>query len=267
MQLKQQWNKLKNLKLEKPNSVLTMYLNTDPADPDQQGGEWKIHLKNGLNRFENYLTKDEDKDELHNFQKIRKQVESFFQENQKDLKKGVILFASSDESVWIADIVQVPVETNFYWQETPVIDQLEQIYRDFPRLGIVLVQQNQVKTIEAELGFVEETKLFELDLDTEDWRQHEGPHHADASMGKGGKNTQTDQFDKRFRENQKRWYKRLAPTLDKKAKDQQWEKIYVAGEEHEANDLASYMQKNIDQVIHQNILDQEEHHVLEKIIG
>lgn len=244
-----------------------MYLNTDPADPDQQGGEWKIQLKNGLNSFENYLAQDKEKDEQKQFQLIREKVEHFFDEKQKKLKKGVVIVAASDQSFWLAEILQVPVETNFYWQETPVIEPLRQAYEQFPKSGIILVQQDQVKTIETELGKVEETKLFKLDLDTDDWRQYAGPHRADASMGKGGRNTQTDQFDKRFEANRKRWYKRLAPSLDKIAKDQQWQKIYIAGEKEESNDLAAYMQKGIEKVCHQNILDHEEHHVIEKIIG
>ncbi|CQR46523.1 hypothetical protein BN1058_00788 [Paraliobacillus sp. PM-2] len=267
MQINKQWNKLQALELTKPDSVLTMYVNTDPADPDQQGGEWKIQLKNGLNSFENYLKQDKDKDELKKYQVIREKIEAFFDENQKELKKGVVIIAASDNSFWLAEILQVPVETNFYWQETPVIDQLEHIYSKYPRSGIVLVQQNQVKTIETELGEVREIKQFELDLDTEDWRPYAGPHRADASMGKGGRNTQTDQFQKRFKANQKRWYKSIAPSLDKQAKDKQWEKIFIAGEKEEANDLAEYMQKNIEKVSHQNILDHEEHHVIEKIVG
>lgn len=265
MQINKQWNKLQAMQLTKPNSVLTMYLNTDPADPEQQGGEWKIHLKNGLNSFENYLK--EDKEELKKFQSVREKIDEFINENQKNLKKGVVIIAGSDDSFWLAEILQVSVETNFYWQETPVIEQLEEIYNQYPKSGIVLVQQNQVKTIETELGEVGETKHFELDIDTEDWRQYAGPHRADASMGKGGRNAQIDQFKKRFEENRKRWYKSLAPTLDKQAKDNQWQKIYISGEQEEANDLAEYMQKEIEAVMHQNILDREEHYVIEKIIG
>lgn len=47
--------KLENLHLHAPDKMLTVYLNTDRSDPDQQGGEWKIALKNGFNRLEEYL--------------------------------------------------------------------------------------------------------------------------------------------------------------------------------------------------------------------
>lgn len=67
MDLNKEIKKLENIHLEKPQQVFTMYLNTDPSDPEQQGGEWKIHLKNGLNNFEAYLKEDGDSEEKETF--------------------------------------------------------------------------------------------------------------------------------------------------------------------------------------------------------
>lgn len=261
MQMDKQRKELEALQVEKPDSILTMYLNTDPSDPEQSGGEWKIQLKNSMNSFENYLKQSNDKKELEKFKSVRKQVEGFMFENQKNLKKSVIIFASSNQSMWFAEILQLRVETTFYWQQTPVLDQLNSLYQKYPKLGIVLTQQKQVKIIEAELGKVVNTKLFELDLDTEDWRQFAGPR-----ANTGGKNLQTDQFDKRVEANQKRWFKNLAPTLDKVAKHNNWKRVYLAGEKQEALDLAGYMQKEIDNILYQNILEHEESSVLEKVL-
>ncbi|WP_117148925.1 MULTISPECIES: VLRF1 family aeRF1-type release factor [Paraliobacillus] len=262
MRLNKELKELESLQVVKPEGILTMYLNTDPSDPEQSGGEWKIQLKNSMNSFENYLKQSDDKEELDKFKKVRKQVENFMFENQKNLKKSVIIFASSDQLTWFAEILQLRVESTFYWQETPVLDQLKNLNQSYPKLGIVLAQQNQVKIIEAELGKIVNTELFELDLDTEDWRQFAGPRASTS-----GKNLQTDQFDKRFEANQKRWYKNLAPTLDKVAKNHNWKKIYLAGEKEEALDLASYMQKEVDSIFYQNILDHEESQVLEKVLA
>ena len=35
-------------------SVLSIYLNTNPADPEQLNGAWAIHLKSGLKRIGEY---------------------------------------------------------------------------------------------------------------------------------------------------------------------------------------------------------------------
>ncbi|MDL4839914.1 VLRF1 family aeRF1-type release factor [Aquibacillus rhizosphaerae] len=267
MELEQKLKELQNIKLEKPNSVLSMYLNTNPADTEGKDGQWKIQLKNGLNSFENYLESSEDKQELKNFKKVREKIETYINEHHLDLKKSIVIFASPDESIWFVENLQMDVKTEFYWQESPVMDQLYQLKTQFPKLGIILVQKNQVKVIEAELGTVLDTTHYELDLDTEDWRQYEGPHKADVSMGKGGKNLQTDQFDERFKENQKRWYKSLAPKMDKLAKDHNWNRIYLAGDKEEAKDISNYMNKQIDKIDNRNILEQKEEKVIESIVA
>ena len=55
MDINAKLKELESVNRENGNKVFTMYLNTDPADPDQQGGEWKIHFKNGMRNFESYL--------------------------------------------------------------------------------------------------------------------------------------------------------------------------------------------------------------------
>ncbi|MEH7103701.1 hypothetical protein V7102_07670, partial [Bacillus velezensis] len=42
--------KLKYVMTESPDKMLSLYVNTDMRNPDQQGGEWKIALKTGFRR-------------------------------------------------------------------------------------------------------------------------------------------------------------------------------------------------------------------------
>ncbi|RPF50306.1 VLRF1 family aeRF1-type release factor [Aquisalibacillus elongatus] len=267
MDLKKWINKLENYYTEKPNRVFTMYLNTDPADPANQGGEWRLHLKNGLNNFETYMKEDGDSDEKRNFWAVKEKVQNFMEENVQNLKKSVIIFATADEDVWLAEILQMPVKTEFYWEDEPRLEQLKELHESFPKTGIILTQKNQVKFIDAELGSVKETGVYELDLDTEDWRQHQGPHKADANLGSGGaKSSQKDELAERFSENRARWYKSIAPKLDKVAKNRDWDQIYLVGESDEVNDLESHMNKQIQDKINKNLLDQEETKVLNEVV-
>ncbi|WP_026569537.1 MULTISPECIES: VLRF1 family aeRF1-type release factor [Sediminibacillus] len=267
MKFDKQLKQLENIQLQRPNRVLSMYLNTDPSDPEQQGGEWKIHLKNGLNHFESYLKESGDNQELKNFQAVREKVERFVQGNEQAFKKGIVLFASADEQVWFAERLQMRLQTEFHWEDAPVTDQLKELRNKFPKSGIILVQQNQVKVIEAELGAILETKHYELDLDTEDWREYTAEQKRPMSMGKGGKDPSRDSFDARVSANQQRWYKGLAPKLDKLAKDNQWDRIYLVGEKEEAKDMESYMNKEVYQVEGKNMLDHEEMKVIEKVVA
>ncbi|WP_077624909.1 VLRF1 family aeRF1-type release factor [Sediminibacillus massiliensis] len=262
-----QLKELDNIELEKPNRVFSMYLNTDPSDPEQQGGEWKIHLKNGLKNFESYLQESKDKEEFDNFLKVKDKVENFVRDNEQALRKGIVLFASADNSVWFAERIQMRVENQFFWEASPQTDQLKELETQFPKLGIILVQQNQVKVIEAEMGEILETKHYELDLDTEDWKEITTPQKTPVSMGKGGKNLGQDNFSARLNENQKRWYKSIAPKLDKLAKGNSWNRIYLVGEKEEAKDMEEYMNKDIYKVEGKNMLEHEESKVIEKIVA
>ncbi|WP_174614200.1 VLRF1 family aeRF1-type release factor [Virgibacillus ihumii] len=267
MELIEQIKQLENVKKDGTNKVLSMYLNTDPSDPEQQAGEWKIHFKNGLRNFESYLEQSDDKEELKNFQLVKQKAEKYIHSNEQHLQRGVILFASADESVWYATRVQMRLKTEFYWEETPQLEQLKKLHDEFPKSGIILVQQDQIKVMETALNEILDTSYYQFDLDTDHWRQFTGPHKADASMGSGGKSSQQDEFKERYQANRQRWYKKIAPKMDKLAKDHDWEKIYVIGESDGSHELEEQMNKPANQIIHKNMLDHEETEVLQTVFG
>lgn len=266
MDMNQQLKQLEQFRTEGANKVFTMYLNTDPADPDQQGGKWKINFKKGMHNFEQYLQEDNNKEELKNFQLIKTKVEKYVHAHEPDLLKGIIVFATGDEEVWFADRVQMRLETTFSWQETPELGQFKRLKVAYPKSGIILVQQEEIKIIESELNRIENTTSYELDLDTDDWRQKKGPRKGNATKGApGASNYQQDHFNARYEANKQRWYKKIAPQLDKQAKD--WEKIYIVGEADPTNELKRQMNKSADEVIHKNMLDQDETKVLQEVFG
>ena len=43
--------------------MLSLYVNTDVRDPEQQGGEWKIALKTGFSRLKEYLAASDPEEE------------------------------------------------------------------------------------------------------------------------------------------------------------------------------------------------------------
>lgn len=260
-------NWLRDVQTEGSNKVFTMYLNTDRSDQDQQGGEWKIHLKNGLRNFEKYLQQDSNnKEELDNFLKVKKKATDFIKENEQNFQRGVIIFATADDGVWFSKCVQMRLKDEFYWQETPEINQLIELKERYPKLGVILVQQNQIKVIDSETNKILETLTYELDVDTEDWNIKQGPRRVHAG-GAGVPNVQKENFESRFAANQQRWYKKIAPKLDKLAKDSKWERIYIVGEADSAKELEKLMNKPVDMVLQKNMLDHEESKVLEEVLA
>jgi len=266
MDLEKQIQRLERVRGEGSNKMLTMYLNTDPADPDQQGGKWKINLKNGLRNFDKYLHESNDPEEIKSFHTVREKVNKYIKDNELNLRKGLILFATADGSVWFTARVQVRLKTDMYWQETPELEQLRAVREQYPKAGIILVQHNQVKIIESSLNEIEDTIHYELDLDTEDWREKLGPQKTRGDMPPGAHNLQTDQFNSRYEANRQRWYKSIAPKLDKRAKDKEWDKIIVMGEADAANAILELMNKPVDEVIQKNMFYQEDQQILNEVL-
>ncbi|SER61629.1 hypothetical protein SAMN04487944_10731 [Gracilibacillus ureilyticus] len=266
MNLHEEIKKLENVRLGKPNRIFTMYLNTDRADPEQQGGEWKIHLKNGLRNFESYLQEDGDSDEKRNFWAVKEKVEKYIKENEQSLAKSVVIFATGDGSIWFAEKFQLPVKTVFEWDDVAHTDQLKEMYDTFPKSGIILTQKEAVKVLDTELGSLKDSHVFEFDIETEDWREYAGPPRGQASLGPGGRNSQPDQFKERFDANRYRWYKSLASTLDRFAKGLNWENIYLVGDKEEVNDLKENMNKKVTKVVGKNMLDHEEMKIINEVV-
>ncbi|MFD1039680.1 VLRF1 family aeRF1-type release factor [Virgibacillus byunsanensis] len=204
---------------------------------------------------------------MENFQLIKQKVKKFVRGNEQNFRRGIVLFATADEDVWFADRVQLRLKTEFYWQETPELEQLKELNEKYPKSGIILVQQNEIKVIDSYLNEIEETVSYELDINTDDWRQKLGPRKANTQMGPGATNLQVDNFQARYQANKQRWFKSIAPKLDKRAKDQKWDKIYVVGEVDSSYELEEQMNKPVDKVIHKNMLDHEESKVLDEVFG
>lgn len=260
MDINKELKYLESVEREGPNKVFTMYLNTDPSDPEQQGGEWKIQFKNGIRNFEKYIEEADDKEELKSFHQVKQKVGKFIRGNEQQLRRGVIIFATADEEVWFATRVQMRLQTEFYWQQTPVVEQLRKLKNRYPKTGIILVQQNQVRVIESYLNELEMEKNYELDMEMDDWREK-------TVMGPGNPTIQKDDLNARFEANKHRWYKSLAPKIDKQAKEREWENIVIIGEPGQAQAFQTQMTKRVDEVINKNMLDHEVSKILKEIFG
>ncbi|MFU0792058.1 VLRF1 family aeRF1-type release factor [Virgibacillus proomii] len=260
MDLNKELKRLAAVHRESPNKVFTMYLNTDPSDPEQQGGEWKIQFKNGMRNFEQYLKEADNKEELNCFQQVKQQVEKYIRMNEQQFRRGIILITTADEEVWFAVRVQMRLKTVFFWQETPVLDQLKKLKEQYPKSGIILVQQNKVKLMEAYLNEVEAVKMYEFDLEIDDWREK-------TTIEPGNPTLQKDDLYARFEANKQRWYKKIAPKMDKLAADKQWEKVFIVGEPGQAQAFQDQMNKSPDEVINKNMLDHQKSNILKEIFG
>lgn len=261
-------NQLENVYRDGKDKVFSMYLNTDPTDPDQKGGKWRLQFKNGIRNFEEYLQKSKDKEELHSFQHVKHKLKKFMDEHEQHLQRSVVLFATADEEVWFAQCLRVGVESEFHWKETAETAQLRSILHQYPKIGVVLVQKNEIKVVEAKLNRIENMSHYEFDIDQENWHVKQSTSKAgQAAAAKQKAGAQKDRFRAKFKANLQRWYKTIAPKLDKQAKESEWQQTFIVGEKEVTTALKDQMHQPIERIIHKNMMDAEEDKVLTEIYG
>lgn len=198
--------------------TLSIYLKTSPDRTD-----WKIRLKNGLKRMKEYITAS-NPEQVKMLTKISKRVENEIRDQQMSLTNSLVCFAS--ENTIIMYYLQVPVKNDFKWQCGPATEQLHTLYEQYPKSGVVLLQNNKVTLITSVLGELIHEVHYELDLETNNWKQYKGiasgyMYASDASH--------RDKFNRRLRANQARWYRQIVPTIERFARNQRWKSIHLAG--------------------------------------
>src|SRR5690625_5794280 len=92
------------------------------------------------------------------------------------------------------------LKSEYDWKREPNLTQLKELEIEFPKTGMILVQQNYVKVIDAFLNEIRDIHFYELDLDTEDWSVKKGPGRGGGGMRTGDANYQEDKFKNRSEE-------------------------------------------------------------------
>lgn len=261
MSLSEELKELKEFKCES-RCVLSVYLNTNPADPEQQNGAWKIHLKNGLKRITEYLEASNDQQEIKSYKKLRDKVFKEIEDNQNDLNKGVVIFAAEDPELWSVHYVQVQVKTSFHWEDHPVIEEMEYMLKAYPEAGIILPSFGEVRVLDTAMGFINGEKVYHFDSGLEVWREQEGINPA-QQRGMGG--SHADDLDDRLKENLDRFYKEIGATIEKMRKEKSWKELYVVGEAEHANSFASALRTKPNNTLHKNLNNVEARKVLHQV--
>lgn len=291
MTLYDEIQELKNFEC-KDRCVLSVYLNTNPADLDAQNGAWRIHLKNGLKRVEEYLEASHNEKEIENYKSLRKKVEREINDNQDDLQKGVVIFASPHKDLWSVHYVQVPVKTNFHWETEPVLDQLKYMYKAYPYAGVVLPSLKGIRVLDTSMGIINEELYFEFDANLEVWTEQKGVRSSGRVQGRAGAGANSagagspgggaaggnspviggsgggspvDELDHRLKENLERFYKDMGSKIEKLKKERKWEEIHVVGEADHAKSFSKALQKKPESCIYKNFINSSPSNILHEV--
>ncbi|QQK79434.1 hypothetical protein HUG20_05700 [Salicibibacter cibi] len=257
MALDQELNKIKRKKDEL--GILTIYLNTDLSEHD----EWKIRLKNGIKRLEEYAEKSGEKKGKKALKNLLREANAYIYDQQKNMQKSLVLIASADGDIWTAKTLQVPVESSFHWDTEADTAQLEELQEKYPATGIIVTQQRDVTLIDTSLGEVRDEKKFSWDLEKEDWVDYD-----DQSSPPSAADTNIDDFQRRFEENKHRWYKNLAPVLTKELKNRGVNGAYFVGSKESVSELTQHISDSyIKGKVAKNLGSKPAHEIVNAVYG
>lgn len=241
------------LSLEGP--VFSVYLKTDPTNEN-----WKIRLKNNLKRTGHYV-KSSQPENVKTYEEISKKIDQAIRDRAHELKHGAVCFANKDNVLLY--VLQVPVENQFDWEDKAVTDQWDELSKDYPSSGVLLLQRNKVSLLDTQLGDLTGETHYEFNLDNEDWTQYKGLAYEGVTSSSAN---HRDQYEKRVKVNEDRWMKTLLPRLEKHMKDNNWEGVYLAGPAELTRKIESKINKNILGVVTSNYAGKSANDILTKVI-
>lgn len=262
MTFMEQWNRITSYEPEPGERFLTVYLHIPSSTGPRP--EWVIRLKNGLKKLTEYAEAGDDRDALKQLLKLKGLVEKEAESRQPDMKNGLFVVAGSSGNLFAFVNMQTPLPNSFYWEDRPMLEEMEQVMEQFPSAGIVQVGSESVTVIDTELAEVRREYNFEWDPESEDWR----PYVGLAGPGrKASSSTHRDRFLLRLEANRQRWMQRLLPVLDRFQRQKRWKEILFIGEKPLAQELANQVRFPKKQVIGKNLNGASPHAVLDEVFG
>jgi hypothetical protein len=264
MSLSKELEVLKKFHCEDDRCVLSVYLNTYPGDPQQLNGGWRIHLKSGLKRIGEYITASEDEKELKAFNELRKKVTEEVEGNKNDLNKSVVIFAAIEPELWSVHYVQVPVKTSFHWENHPITEEMEYMYKAYPESGVILPSYGEVRILDTAMGALKDELVYEFDSGVETWKVRK-TESANHDRGHGRKTTAGPALEARPRTQIKGFYKGMDKIVEKLKKERGWREIHVSGETDLANAFAETLREKPASCIYKNLNNSKANDVIHQV--
>lgn len=242
--------------------VLSMYLNTNPGDPELLNGGWKILLKKGLNSIEEYLTASEDNKELKAFRKLKKKVTAELENNTNNLKKSVVLFAAVEPELWSVHYVQVPAKTSFHWENKPVLEEMEYMYKAYPEAGVILPSFGEIRILDTAMGAVKDEMIYAFDPDHGHWSSQQEKSNI---QDKQSKKTASPYMAPKPKTNLKGFFKGMNNVVEKLKKERGWKEIHISGETDAANAFAETLREKPASCIYKNLNNSKTNDIIHQV--
>ncbi len=205
-----------------PQPILTAYLDTNPANPRNQGHPpgALIWLKSRARVLRSRIPKAEQKP----FQEQVRRVEELLR-NQPPRERGLVVFAGPES--WQVIPLQVDVEDELHWGR-PSLTQLLWLLDEHQPCGAALVDRSGARFYKFWMGFAEEQEKFRFQIDLTEWRKKYlvPPAHPGVQKTRG---SQRDVFEQRVEAQLEKFYKETANRIQQWATEEKLIPVVVAG--------------------------------------
>jgi hypothetical protein len=205
-----------------PAPVLTLYLNTNPAEPRNQGHPpgYIIYLKSRGKIIGRRVPENERK----MFQEELKRAENFLR-NRRPSQRGMVLFSGPKRQEFLP--MQVAVEDELHWGR-PSLTQLLWLLDEHQPAGVVLVDRSGARFYRYWLGEMEEQAAEKFKLELGEWRKKHlmPPSHPGAYKTRG---SQRDVFEQRVEAQYDRFFRDAAERIWQWSEREKVRPVFVAG--------------------------------------
>ena len=206
-----------------PSPVLTVYLDTNPSKPRNQGrpSGARIWLKSRAKEVGADLSTEERK----LFHKQFARVDSFLSTRARR-ERGIVIVAGP--KTWHVLRLQVDVEDELHWGRAS-LKQLLWLLDEHQPCGVSVIDRSGARFYRFWMGEFEEEKAERFELDTSQWRQKSGVRPARLGQRKTGLRSERDAFEQRTSAQYARIFKDTAKRIHEWAQREQLDPIFIVG--------------------------------------
>lgn len=205
---------------------LSLYLDTQRGD-DAQKDRIRVFLKNETQKIRDNLGGNGHDAAV---EKGIRQIEQWMEHELAPETRGVAIFASPTEDVFIPLQLPVSVEPELAIGTRPHLRQLARVKRRHPRVALAMVDAKYARLFALEFGRI----LQEIDLADPDMpRRHDQGGWSQANMQRHVQ----DHID--------RHHKEVAETLAKMVEQGHFERVIVSGQDRNLANFRSHLPKRV----------------------
>jgi Bacterial archaeo-eukaryotic release factor family 10 len=218
-----------------PGGVLSVYVDTDPAD---RGRGWWIALRDRLRGLARDVGPHEER---RGFEAAAGRVLERFPEDGPPPRgrghAGFVEVAARPAEIW-RSMQTPPRRLEVVHSPRAYLRPLIELFDEGPYVGVALVSAERVRLLEWSMGAIRELEDWELVLWSRDWRERKA-ERSRSGQHEGASASGRDQFGQRLDANRRRFLREVGGTIGEELEGRGWRHLIAFGAEQHVEAMAS----------------------------